>query len=102
MTDEAALRTDVAHWKSEAQSANEAKSRFLAAVSHELRTPLNAVLGFSEILIGEYFGKFENERQKEYVQLINQSGHHLLAVVNTMLDMSKIEAGRYELLKEAV
>jgi cell cycle sensor histidine kinase DivJ len=57
-------------------------------------------LGFSDILIGEYFGAFQNERQKEYVALINQSGHHLLAVVNTMLDMSKIEAGRYELIKE--
>jgi cell cycle sensor histidine kinase DivJ len=97
---EVALREDVSAWKIEARSANDAKTRFLAAVSHELRTPLNAVLGFSDILIGEYFGKFENERQREYVELINQSGHHLLAVVNTMLDMSKIEAGRYELIKE--
>lgn len=84
----------------EAQSANEAKTRFLAAVSHELRTPLNAILGFSDILSGEYFGKLENDRQREYVSLINQSGNHLLAVVNTMLDMSKIEAGRYELICE--
>lgn len=81
----------------EANNANEAKTRFLAAVSHELRTPLNAILGFSDILAGEYFGKLENDRQREYVALINQSGNHLLAVVNTMLDMSKIEAGRYEL-----
>jgi cell cycle sensor histidine kinase DivJ len=86
--------------RTEARSANEAKTRFLAAVSHELRTPLNAILGFSDILLGEYFGRFENERQKEYVGLVNQSGHHLLAVVNAMLDMSKIEAGRYELVKE--
>lgn len=84
----------------EANSANEAKTRFLAAVSHELRTPLNAILGFSDILAGEYFGKLENDRQREYVALINQSGNHLLAVVNTMLDMSKIEAGRYELTCE--
>lgn len=84
----------------EANSANEAKTRFLAAVSHELRTPLNAILGFSDILAGEYFGKLENDRQREYVALINQSGNHLLAVVNTMLDMSKIEAGRYELACE--
>ncbi len=84
----------------EANSANEAKTRFLAAVSHELRTPLNAILGFSDILAGEYFGKLENDRQREYVSLINQSGNHLLAVVNTMLDMSKIEAGRYELACE--
>jgi cell cycle sensor histidine kinase DivJ len=97
---EAALKNDAQVWKVEARSANDAKTRFLAAVSHELRTPLNAILGFSDILIGEYFGKFENERQKEYVTLINQSGHHLLAVVNSMLDMSKIEAGRYELIKE--
>jgi len=100
IADEVSLREDVSTWKLEARSANDAKTRFLAAVSHELRTPLNAVLGFSDILLGEYFGKFENERQKEYVELINQSGHHLLAVVNTMLDMSKIEAGRYELIKE--
>jgi cell cycle sensor histidine kinase DivJ len=95
-----ALRDEAVAWKSEARSANDAKTRFLAAVSHELRTPLNAILGFSDILIGEYFGAFQNDRQKEYVTLINQSGHHLLAVVNTMLDMSKIEAGRYELIKE--
>ncbi|MCD2177449.1 sensor histidine kinase [Rhizobium sp. C1] len=81
----------------DAETANEAKTRFLAAVSHELRTPLNAILGFSDILAGEYFGKLENDRQREYVGLINQSGNHLLALVNTMLDMSKIEAGRYEL-----
>ncbi|MBX9459218.1 MAG: HAMP domain-containing histidine kinase [Rhizobium sp.] len=100
MSAEVALRGDLAAARTEARSANEAKTRFLAAVSHELRTPLNAILGFSDILLGEYFGRFENDRQKEYVQLVNQSGHHLLAVVNTMLDMSKIEAGRYELVKE--
>lgn len=84
----------------EARSANETKSRFLAAVSHEMRTPLNAILGFSDVLAGEYFGKLENDRQREYVGLIRQSGGHLLSVVNAMLDMSKIEAGRYELLIE--
>jgi cell cycle sensor histidine kinase DivJ len=97
---EVSLRNEALAAKTEARTANDAKTRFLAAVSHELRTPLNAILGFSDILTGEYFGKFENERQKEYVTLINQSGHHLLAVVNSMLDMSKIEAGRYELIKE--
>ncbi len=84
----------------EAETANESKSRFLAAVSHELRTPLNAILGFSDILLGEYFGKLADDRQREYVGLIRQSGAHLLSVVNTMLDMSKIEAGRYELMME--
>jgi cell cycle sensor histidine kinase DivJ len=95
------FREDAARKAAEAESANDAKSRFLAAVSHELRTPLNAILGFSDILGGEYFGKLENNRQREYVGLIRQSGAHLLSVVNTMLDMSKIEAGRYELLLEA-
>nr|WP_209949041.1 HAMP domain-containing sensor histidine kinase [Rhizobium halophytocola] len=83
-----------------ADAAEETKARFLAAVSHELRTPLNAILGFSDILGGEYFGKLQNDRQREYVQLIHQSGTHLLSVVNAMLDMSKIEAGRFELQKE--
>lgn len=84
----------------EAESANAAKTRFLAAVSHELRTPLNAILGFSDILAREYFGAFNDERQREYVGLIHQSGEHLLNLVNTMLDMSKIEAGRYEVFVE--
>lgn len=97
---EEAMKRTLADKAAEAHSANEAKTRFLAAVSHELRTPLNAILGFSEILAGEYFGKLENDRQREYVALINQSGNHLLGVVNTMLDMSKIEAGRYELICE--
>ncbi|MFP5075753.1 sensor histidine kinase [Rhizobium sp. YIM 134829] len=97
---EVALRAEAARKTGEAERANEAKTRFLAAVSHELRTPLNAILGFSDILSGEYFGKLENDRQREYVALINQSGAHLLSVVNTMLDMSKIDAGRYELMAE--
>jgi cell cycle sensor histidine kinase DivJ len=94
------LRDDLAARTAEAQTANEAKSRFLAAVSHELRTPLNAILGFSDVLAGEYFGRLENDRQREYVSLIRQSGAHLLSVVNTMLDMSRIEADRYELITE--
>jgi cell cycle sensor histidine kinase DivJ len=97
---EMSIRNVVLEKEDEAVAAHEAKSRFLAAVSHELRTPLNAILGFSDILAGEYFGKLENDRQREYVQLIRQSGAHLLSVVNAMLDMSKIEAGRYELMLE--
>ncbi|SOC35508.1 signal transduction histidine kinase [Rhizobium subbaraonis] len=100
ISEEARLRSDSARKAAEAESANDAKTRFLAAVSHELRTPLNAILGFSDILAGEYFGRLENDRQREYVALIHQSGGHLLSVVNTMLDVSKIEAGRYELLLE--
>lgn len=97
---EQTLRDEVSVLNGEVEAANEAKSRFLAAVSHELRTPLNAILGFSDILAGEYFGRLENDRQREYVQLIRQSGGHLLSVVNTMLDMSKLETGRYELMME--
>ncbi len=97
---EARLRAEATEKAAHAELANDAKTRFLAAVSHELRTPLNAILGFSDVLAGEYFGKLENDRQREYVSLIHRSGTHLLSVVNTMLDVSKIEVGRYELLPE--
>lgn len=84
-----------------AEKNSEAKSQFLAAISHELRTPLNAIIGFSDVLDQEFFGGFETPRQKEYVGLIRQSGGHLLSVVNGLLDVAKIEAGRYELHMEA-
>ncbi len=85
----------------ELASHNEiAKSRFLAAVSHELRTPLNAIIGFSDILLHEMFGKFTNDKQREYVDLVRQSGRHLLSVVNAILDVSKIEAGTYAINPE--
>jgi cell cycle sensor histidine kinase DivJ len=77
-----------------------AKGRFLAAVSHELRTPLNAIIGFSEILLHELFGGFTDARQREYTALIKESGHHLLAVVNSILDVSKIESGTYAIQTE--
>jgi two-component system cell cycle sensor histidine kinase PleC len=85
-----------------AEEANLAKSRFLATMSHELRTPLNAILGFSEVMQNEVLGPVENAHYREYVGDIHQSGQHLLALINEILDLSRIEAGRYELVEEAV
>lgn len=83
-----------------AESANRTKSRFLANMSHELRTPLNAIIGFSDILKMEMFGALGHERYSEYAQLINESGALLLDLISDILDMSKIEAGKYELHPE--
>ena len=83
--------------KIRAEGANTAKSEFLANMSHELRTPLNAVNGFSEIMVGEMFGPLGDRRYKEYAQDILSSGQHLLALINDILDMSKIEAGKMNL-----
>ncbi len=85
-----------------AEEANLAKSRFLASMSHELRTPLNAILGFSEVIADEVLGPVGNDSYKEYARDINSSGHHLLNLINEILDLSRIEAGRYELKEEAV
>jgi len=79
-----------------AKNASQAKSEFLASMSHELRTPLNAVIGFSQVLGKQYFGKL-NEKQAEYVSDIFNSGQHLLALINDVLDLSKVEAGKMEL-----
>ncbi|HXV18501.1 MAG TPA: ATP-binding protein, partial [Candidatus Omnitrophota bacterium] len=79
-----------------AEEASHAKSRFLAGMSHELRTPLNAIIGFSEVLKTENFGKL-NEKQKEYVGDVWESGKHLLSLINDILDLSKVEAGKMEL-----
>src|SRR5262249_4885723 len=84
----------------EADRANLAKSRFLATMSHELRTPLNVIIGFSEMLCKEDSIAVDKARRKDYAQLINESGHHLLAVVNGILDMSKIETGNFEITPE--
>lgn len=84
----------------ETERANAAKSRFLATMSHELRTPLNAIIGFSEMLMKEEALALDAKRRNEYAGLINGSGHHLLAVVNGILDMSKIETGNFEITPE--
>lgn len=86
--------------RAEAERANAAKSRFLATMSHELRTPLNAVIGFSEMLCKESALMIDAQRRQEYAQLINESGRHLLSVVNGILDMSKIETGNFEITPE--
>ena len=83
--------------KIRAEGANKAKSEFLANMSHELRTPLNAINGFSEIMVGEMFGPLGDKRYQEYAQDILSSGQHLLALINDILDMSKIEAGKMNL-----
>jgi two-component system, cell cycle sensor histidine kinase DivJ len=85
----------------EAERANEAKSRFLATMSHELRTPLNAVIGFSDMLMQENELMLDGKRRNEYAGLINDSGKHLLSVVNGILDMSKIETGNFEITPES-
>jgi PAS domain S-box-containing protein len=79
-----------------AESANQAKSQFLANMSHELRTPLNAIIGFSEVISSALFGPLD-AHYRDYAQDINGSGHHLLRIINDLLDLSKIEAGRLEL-----
>lgn len=85
-----------------AEQANIAKSRFLATMSHELRTPLNAIIGFSEVLKSELLGPHTTPQYKEYAGDIHSSGQHLLNLINELLDLSRIEAGRYDLNEEAV
>jgi len=82
------------------ERADASKSRFLATVSHELRTPLNAIIGFSEMIVQEDMLSLDAARRKEYAQLINDSGQHLLSVVNGILDMSKMESGNFEISPE--
>ncbi|MFC0241305.1 PAS domain-containing sensor histidine kinase [Rhodopseudomonas telluris] len=86
--------------RAEASRADAAKARFLATMSHELRTPLNAVIGFSDMILHEDDLRLAPERRKEYAQLINDSGQHLLSVVNGILDMSKMESGNFEIVPE--
>jgi cell cycle sensor histidine kinase DivJ len=84
----------------EAEAASAAKSRFLAGMSHELRTPLNAILGFSEVMANEMFGAIGNPRYREYARHIHDSGLHLKDMIDDVLDLSKIEAGKFEIAPE--
>jgi two-component system, cell cycle sensor histidine kinase PleC len=98
--EEASAISDEARRRAEA--ANKAKSRFLATMSHELRTPLNAIMGFSEVMEKELLGPIGNDTYREYAQNIYSSGDHLLCIINEILDLSRIEAGRYDLHEETV
>jgi PAS domain S-box-containing protein len=102
-----AVLRDITAWKrneeelinarQEAEKASTAKSEFLAKISHEIRTPLNAIIGFSEVMIDERFGPIGNDRYRQYLQDIHTSGEHLIALLNDLLDLSKIEAGKLDL-----
>ncbi|WP_374547484.1 PAS domain-containing sensor histidine kinase, partial [Rhodoblastus sp.] len=103
---------DMSHWRQterameeargQAERDSRAKSEFLAKVSHEIRTPLNAILGFAEVIMDERFGPVGNERYKDYLRDIHASGSHVMSLVNDLLDLSKIEAGKLELSFAAV
>src|SRR5262249_50650031 len=81
-----------------AERASSAKSDFLAKISPEIRTPLNAILGFSEVMMEERFGAIGNERYREYIRDVHASGGHLVSLINDLLDLSKIEAGKLDLV----
>jgi len=100
ISDRKAQEAELLRARDEAESASRAKMQFLANMSHELRTPLNAIIGFSEILNRELFGTLGEARYRDYARLIHESGEHLLNVVNDILDMSKIEARKFKIVKE--
>ena len=91
------LAEDLRGARDQAEAANQAKSEFLATMSHELRTPLNAIIGFSDIIKGETLGPVGSARYRDYAKDINESGQHLLALINDILDLSKVESGSDEL-----
>ena len=107
-----ALFRDITRWKDaekemlaarqQAEKASSAKSEFLAKISHEMRTPLNAIIGFSDVMMEERFGPVGNERYRDYLKDINTSGAHVVSLLNDLLDLSKIEAGKLELSFERV
>jgi cell cycle sensor histidine kinase DivJ len=100
VTDRKVQEEALALARTEAERADESKSRFLATMSHELRTPLNAIIGFSDMIVQEDLLMIDAAKRKEYAQLINDSGQHLLSVVNGILDMSKLESGSFEISPE--
>lgn len=107
-----AVLRDITQWKrteeeltnarKEAERASSQKTEFLARISHEIRTPLSAIIGFSELMADEKFGPIGNDRYRDYLRDINRSGNHVLALVNDLLDISKIEAGALDMQFEAV
>jgi signal transduction histidine kinase len=102
ITERKAAETKMEQARVQAELANRAKGNFLANMSHELRTPLNAIIGFSEVLSNQILGPVTDERQLEYIKDIHSSGLLLLSIINDVLDMSKIEAGKLELARERV
>ncbi|MCV0426999.1 MAG: PAS domain S-box protein, partial [Roseibium sp.] len=107
-----AVLRDITQWKTaeeeltqakrQAENASSQKSDFLAKISHEIRTPLNAIIGFSEVMMEERFGPIGNDRYKDYLKDIRTSGSHIMSLINDLLDLSKIEAGKLDLNFSAV
>jgi len=102
MTEQTLHEQELTAAKDGAERAYAAKTQFLANMSHELRTPLNAIIGFSEMMQRQLLGPIGNEKYIDYIGGIRESGEHLLDLISDILDMSKIEAGKYELGLEDV